>query len=200
MASTYTWKQDNGTATISVLVPFDTAHSDLRLLLSRRRFTLEQRGAILLQRRLFGAIDPRRTRAYTMHEYSGAWNEVTLARRDRDMPHNTCVHARNCLLLFVELQVRVTIFKDAVAGWSAIFLGDAPRQHLQRKIGQADAKEAADAEARRAAGDVGKGQNGLFWTALFQRWQTTQTPCNAARGLAESAHARRVYRAARPCP
>ena len=55
---------------------------------------------------------------------------------------------------------------------------------------------AGDAEARRAAGDVGKGQNGLFWTALFQRWQTTQTPCNAARGLAESAHARRVYRAA----
>ena len=55
---------------------------------------------------------------------------------------------------------------------------------------------AGDAEARRAAGDVGKGQNGLFWTALFQRWQTTQTPCNAARGLAESAYARRVYRAA----
>ena len=55
---------------------------------------------------------------------------------------------------------------------------------------------AGDAEARRAAGDVGKGQNGLFWTALFQRWQTTQTPCNAARGLAESAHAWRVYRAA----
>ena len=102
MASTYTWKQDNGTATISVLVPFDTAHSDLRLLLSRRRFTLEQRGAILLQRRLFGTIDPRRTRAYTMHEYSGAWNEVTLARSDRDRPHSTCVHARTCLLLFVE--------------------------------------------------------------------------------------------------
>ena len=55
---------------------------------------------------------------------------------------------------------------------------------------------AGDAEARRAAGDVGKGQNGLFWTALFQRWQMTQTPCNAARGLAESAHAWRVYRAA----
>ena len=55
---------------------------------------------------------------------------------------------------------------------------------------------AGDAEARRAAGDVGKGQNGLFWTALFQRWQTTQTPCNAARGLAESTHAWRVYRAA----
>ena len=55
---------------------------------------------------------------------------------------------------------------------------------------------AGDAEARRAAGDVGKGQNGLFWTALFQRWQTTQAPNNAARGLTESAHAWRVYRAA----
>ena len=55
---------------------------------------------------------------------------------------------------------------------------------------------AGDAEARRAAGDVGKGQNGLFWTALFQRWQTTQALRNAARGLAESAHAWRVYRAA----
>ena len=55
---------------------------------------------------------------------------------------------------------------------------------------------AGDAEARRAAGDVGKGQNGLACTALFRRWQTTQAPCNAARGLAGSAHARRVYRAA----
>ena len=55
---------------------------------------------------------------------------------------------------------------------------------------------AVDAEARRAAGDVGKGQNGLACTALFRRWQTTQAPSNAARGLAESAHAWRVYRAA----
>ena len=54
---------------------------------------------------------------------------------------------------------------------------------------------AVDAEARRAAGDVGKRQNGLACTALFRRWQTTQAPSNAARGLAESAHAWRVYRA-----
>ena len=51
---------------------------------------------------------------------------------------------------------------------------------------------AVDAEARRAAGDVGKGQNGVAWTVLFRRWQTTQAPSNAARGLAESAHA--VYK------
>ena len=54
----------------------------------------------------------------------------------------------------------------------------------------------APRRARRAVGDVGRGQNGLACTALFRRWQTTQAPYNAARGLVESAHARRVYSAA----
>ena len=47
---------------------------------------------------------------------------------------------------------------------------------------------AGAAEARRAAGDVRRGQNGLAWTALFRRWWTTQAPSNAARGLADHAH------------
>jgi len=122
MASTYTWKQDTVSATISVLVPFSTTHSDLKLLMSRRRFTLQQRGLILLQRRLFGAIDPRRTRAYTMHEYSGEFNEV-----------------------------RVTVFKEAISGWSSLFVGDAPRQHLQKKpMGKAEEDEAAKEAAEEA--------------------------------------------------
>ena len=41
----YTWRQDNATATCGIVVPTGTAHSQLKVVLSRRRLTLELAGS-----------------------------------------------------------------------------------------------------------------------------------------------------------
>ncbi|EOD34386.1 hypothetical protein EMIHUDRAFT_462583 [Emiliania huxleyi CCMP1516] len=104
----YTWRQDNATATCGIVVPTGTAHSQLKVVLSRRRLTLELAGSgVLLRRRLFAPVVPRRTRAYTLYvPESGA--EST--------------------------ELRLVLFKEKVAGWSSLFCGDGRRQHLQESL------------------------------------------------------------------
>ena len=76
-----------------------SSHTQLRLRLADRRITLQiDGGAVLLRRRTYAAIDPHRTRAYTLHD------DGTRA------------------------EVRVVVFKRSLAGWSRLFVGDAHLQ------------------------------------------------------------------------
>ena len=110
----YSWRQDLNTVRLSIVVPRGTRHTQLRLRLADRRITLQiDGGAVLLRRRTYAAIDPHRTRAYTLHD------DGTRA------------------------EVRVIVFKRSLAGWSRLFVGDAHLQQLEQGKSSSTAADAS---------------------------------------------------------
>ena len=68
-AAAYSWQQDTATVTVSIAVERGTAPEELRLLLTRRRLTLERRGgARILRRRLGAPVDHHRSRSWQLDE------------------------------------------------------------------------------------------------------------------------------------
>ncbi|EOD41424.1 hypothetical protein EMIHUDRAFT_448792 [Emiliania huxleyi CCMP1516] len=145
----YTWRQDNATATCGIVVPTGTAHSQLKVVLSRRRLTLELAGSgVLLRRRLFAPVVPRRTRAYTLYvPESGA--EST--------------------------ELRLVLFKEKVAGWSSLFCGDGRRQHLQESLAGENAPVCAlpehDGAQADAVPDSSAGRGAFSAARARQAWR-----------------------------
>lgn len=103
--------------TCGIAVPAGTTHEQLRLLLTRRRINLQLTGSeSLLRRRLSAAVVPRRTRAYTMY-----------VPEDGDGPP----------------EVRIVLFKEAIAGWGTLFAGDSRGQQLCKGLrGEPDPDQA----------------------------------------------------------
>jgi len=104
----YSWRQDNATVTCGIAVPVGTTHEQLKLLLTRRRMTLQIAGSEpLLRRQLSAPVVPSRTRAYTMY----------VPEDDDGQP-----------------EVRVVLFKESIAGWGSLFAGDLRGQGLCKSL------------------------------------------------------------------
>jgi len=144
----YTWRQDNATVTCAIAVPARTKHSQLKLLLTRRRFTLALTGSgPLLRRQLLAPIVPRRSRAYTMH-----------VPDDGDGPP----------------EVRIVLFKERVAGWSSLFAGDARGQQLCKALrGEPDPDDGlgASADGESWPGEEDPSRDAVSMPRLRQTWR-----------------------------
>ncbi|KAL1527011.1 hypothetical protein AB1Y20_015699 [Prymnesium parvum] len=127
----YTWFQDNTSLTLNVELPPATLPTDLKLILSTRRITLQHTAdnSIFLRRRTYAAIEPRCTNCYTMPPPATSASPPTL---------------------------RVVLYKVIPAGWLCLFSGDPPGQGFLRSpapMAHALARLAAQARARALAAE-----------------------------------------------